>query len=126
MGCNAQNHSSWCNCGFGGDTGSYGGLSAVSVARSADGHLWSSERPRTDHSYVNPNALCPVCGADVYFYQSPYGGRVFFDHLGWPWPKHPCTDNGKTPSTSYASSSPVPAWKKAGWRPVNFESFRWA
>lgn len=27
------------------------------------------------------------------YYQSPFGGRVFFDALGWPWPKHPCTDN---------------------------------
>src|ERR1035438_6996260 len=44
-------------------------------------------------SYVNPNARCPVCGASVYFYQSPNGGRVFFDDLGPPWPKHPCTDN---------------------------------
>jgi hypothetical protein len=46
-------------------------------------------------SYVNPNAICPVpgCGKPVYFYQSPYGGRVFFDELGPPWPKHPCTDN---------------------------------
>ncbi len=44
-------------------------------------------------SYVNPNARCPVCGCAVYFYQSPYGGRVFFDELGPPWPKHPCTDN---------------------------------
>ncbi len=44
-------------------------------------------------SYVNPNARCPVCGAAVYFYQSPYGGRVFFDELGPPWPKHPCTDH---------------------------------
>ena len=44
-------------------------------------------------SYVNPNAKCPVCGADVYFYQSPYGGRVFFDELGPPWPKHPCTSS---------------------------------
>ena len=43
-------------------------------------------------SYVNPNARCPECNAEVYFYQSPYGGRVFFDDLGWPWPKHPCTD----------------------------------
>jgi hypothetical protein len=44
-------------------------------------------------SYVNPNAHCPVCGKKVFFYQSPFGGRVFFDDLGWPWPKHPCTDN---------------------------------
>lgn len=44
-------------------------------------------------SYINPNAICPVCGATVFFYQSPNGGRVFFDALGWPWPKHRCTDN---------------------------------
>src|SRR6266542_5861006 len=44
-------------------------------------------------SYVNPNAHCPVCGEQVFFYQSEYGGRVFFDELGPPWPKHPCTYN---------------------------------
>jgi hypothetical protein len=47
----------------------------------------------TYESYLNPNARCPVCGASVFFYQSPYGGRVFFDELGPPWPKHPCTDH---------------------------------
>jgi hypothetical protein len=47
-------------------------------------------------SYVNPNARCPVCGDRVYFYQSPNGGRVFFNDLGWPWKKHPCTDNPKS------------------------------
>lgn len=48
---------------------------------------------RSLRSYVVPNATCPVCGETVFFYQSPNGGRVFFDDLGWPWPKHPCTDN---------------------------------
>lgn len=43
-------------------------------------------------SYVNPDAECPVCHQRVFFYRSPHGGRVFFDDLGWPWPKHPCTD----------------------------------
>ncbi|MBP2238680.1 hypothetical protein J2Z31_005221 [Sinorhizobium kostiense] len=47
----------------------------------------------TTVSYVNPNAECPVCHERVYYYQSPFGGRVFFDDLGWPWPKHSCTDN---------------------------------
>ena len=47
-------------------------------------------------SYVNPNAHCPVCRKQVYFYQSPHGGRVFFDDLGWPWPKHGCTDNPRS------------------------------
>ena len=46
-------------------------------------------------SYLDPNARCPVCGASVYFYRSPYNGRVFFDDVGWPWPKHPCTDKYK-------------------------------
>ena len=53
-------------------------------------------------SYVNPNANCPVCRAAVYFYQSPYGGRVYFDELGPPWPKHPCTD-----STRFSLPKPV-------------------
>ena len=39
-----------------------------------------------------PQRVLPVCGQQVFFYQSPYGGRVFFDDVGWPWPKHPCTD----------------------------------
>jgi len=45
-------------------------------------------------NYVNPNAICPVCGEDVYYIEFWNGGRVFFDELGPPWPKHLCTDNG--------------------------------
>lgn len=44
-------------------------------------------------AFTDPNALCPVCGASVFYYQNSSGSRVFFDDLGWPWPKHPCTDN---------------------------------
>lgn len=40
---------------------------------------------------VRPNADCPVCGRPVFFYQNGFGSRVFFDDLGPPWPKHPCT-----------------------------------
>jgi hypothetical protein len=40
---------------------------------------------------VQPNADCPVCGRPVFFYQNAFGSRVFFDELGPPWPKHPCT-----------------------------------
>jgi len=73
--------------------GGYGGGRGYSSFRStSDGEVF--EFPFITYpSYVNPNARCPVCGASVYFYQSPYGGRVFFDELGPPWPKHPCTDN---------------------------------
>ena len=45
--------------------------------------------------FVNPNANCPVCGAHVFFYQNQFGSRVYFDELGPPWPKHPCTDTGQ-------------------------------
>ena len=75
---------------------------------------------RTYSSYVNPNATCPVCGCSVFFYQSPDGGRVFFDELGPPWPKHPCTDN-RVPRKSVAPPVPSPqrtyAWQLAGWTP---------
>ncbi|MFZ4766593.1 MAG: hypothetical protein ACOYMN_16700 [Roseimicrobium sp.] len=46
-----------------------------------------------------PNSRCPVCQADVFFYRNNQGSRVYFDDLGPPWPKHPCTDvssNGLT------------------------------
>ena len=45
------------------------------------------------NSYLDPNALCPICGDHVYFFRCRNGGRVFFDDVGWPWPKHACTDN---------------------------------
>lgn len=54
---------------------------------------YASHSFRTIESYTTPDANCPVCGSVVFFYQSTTGGRVFFDALGWPWPKHPCTDN---------------------------------
>ncbi len=73
--------------GYGGGGGGYSTFRSTS-----DGELF--EFPFITYpSYINPNARCPVCDASVFFYQSPYGGKVFFDELGPPWPKHPCTDN---------------------------------
>ena len=50
--------------------------------------------------YINPNAECPECGEPVFYYQNEFGSRVFFDELGPPWPKHPCTDQGSTPNST--------------------------
>lgn len=61
---------------------------------------------QSTQSYTNPNALCPVCGDLVFFYRSPFGGRVFFDDLGWPWPKHPCTDNPDAQTGGVRSVAP--------------------
>ena len=90
--CNAWNHAPSCSCGWGGE-GHLG-------RRGAGDFLWprisiSSLLRDISRGYVNPNAHCPVCGDSVFFDQSPEGGRVFFDSLGPPWPKHPCTDNGR-------------------------------
>lgn len=57
------------------------------MLRRVRAHVGSTSR------IVDPNAECPVCGAPVFFYQNAFGSRVFFDELGPPWPKHPCTDN---------------------------------
>lgn len=46
--------------------------------------------------FVVPNAKCPVCGVPVFYYANQFGSRVYFDDLGPPWPKHPCTDQPRT------------------------------
>lgn len=58
-------------------------------------------------AFVNPNANCPVCGAEVFFYQNEHGSRVFFDELGPPWPKHPCTDNSQNSPATGPTAPPI-------------------
>ncbi|WP_277587783.1 hypothetical protein [Pseudomonas chlororaphis] len=123
--CNAWNHPLNCTCGWGGE--GHSGRSTFSDFVPAAQSWWPRALTSTYDSYVNPNASCPVCGAAVFFYQSPSGGRVFFDELGPPWPKHPCTDNTSRPgrlasapsvSTEAASYTRQPS----GWQPVVIES----
>jgi hypothetical protein len=89
----------------------------------------------TTSSFITPNARCPVCGQAVWFYRSPYNGRVYFDEIGPDWPKHPCTDNqdcgrGKKPlsgaqrrkntlrSRKRLSDLKNIRWYARGWRPA--------
>jgi hypothetical protein len=123
--CNAYNHAFDCPCGFGGDTGGGGGRAQFyRIYTEPLSSGWAKDSSGTIESYVNPNAHCPVCGEAVYFYRSPYNGRVFFDELGWPWPKHPCTDNSAQPRRatrgSVLGSAPrvEPAWRAEGWSPL--------
>jgi hypothetical protein len=100
MPCNGKDHSASCECGWGGVW--YGNIPPggggrfycdgdPSIPRALSIHkLIEARKPR---SLTIPNAKCPVCGCRVFFYQNEYGSRVFFDSLGPPWPKHPCTDN---------------------------------
>ena len=81
-------------------------------------------------SYLNPNASCPVCHARVYFYRSPYDGRVFFDDIGPPWPKHACTSRNQPrviragSATSDSTRSRNPPWLAAGWSPFLCKEIR--
>lgn len=114
--CNAWNHPPGCRCGWGGAGYSGhppGGFRGNGLAQSygfgEHRSFWYAPISGRS-SYTNPNAHCPVCGAAVFYYQSEYGGRVFFDELGPPWPKHPCTDHGSS------SASRAPAFSAHGGR----------
>lgn len=67
------------------------------------------------------NALCPVCKQAVFFYRNEHGSAVFFDELGPPWSKHPCTA-GDLPAL-FLGTAPQPAlppqqWQAFGWKPL--------
>lgn len=122
--CNAWNHAPGCKCGWGGE-GHLGRPSYPSPQARSLAPAYCSLS-----SYTNPNAVCPVCHAQVFFYQSPNGGRVFFDELGPPWPKHPCTDqSGQRSSANQAfrvqvSSSAATrgmTWSAYEWRPFIYD-----
>ncbi len=66
-------------------------------------------------AFTIPNANCPKCGASVYYYEHPNGARVFFDSLGPPWPKHPCTVS-MTSLQSKKNTKPI--LENGGWKPL--------
>nr|CAD6602630.1 hypothetical protein RFYW14_01175 [Pseudorhizobium flavum] len=91
-----HNHYSNCTCGW---CVNYGRAKRISTDyrqdfRVRDAKLLLKQRAANSFSgcFVNPNAKCPECGDPVFFYANSAGSRVFFDHLGPPWPKHWCTD----------------------------------
>lgn len=48
---------------------------------------------KTSLPYTTSNTYpttCPCCSKSVYFYKNDNGSRVFFNSVGWPWPKHLC------------------------------------
>jgi hypothetical protein len=83
----------------------------------------SSARARNGATtqYINPNADCPVCGAPVFFFQNTSGSRVYFDELGPPWPKHPCTDHPIRINGSGGSASVIQPLRRS---PVEIEEIQ--
>lgn len=115
--CNAWNHPVGCRCGWGGKGHAGRTYGATSSARSFGAVANLRYRELFD-AYTTPKARCPVCGAKVFFYQSEAGGRVYFDELGPPWPKHPCTDSSGHKSTKALSTTVT-----SEWQPLLIESF---
>lgn len=126
--CNAANHPPGCNCGWGGVW--YGNVPIGGGGeRGSDAYQRKIVRPRQfgeqrgtqqaiASGFTNPNATCPVCGDSVYYYESPYGGKVFFDELGPPWPKHFCTTQEQ-----YAHAGPIKGdhkpWNEDQWKSLS-------
>lgn len=84
--CNGLNHRRDCKCGWGRDgylsyESGYVSPAVKSVARSF------FENRKTNITV--PNFHC-FCGKKVFFFQDSNGGRVLFESLGHPWPKHFC------------------------------------
>ncbi|SUA51218.1 Uncharacterized conserved protein [Oligella ureolytica] len=125
MGCNAWNHPPNCSCGWGGvwySSNNDGSDSWLFNKQSRERRLGTQTGTLKSIAvgYTNPNAVCPVCFEQVYYYESPYGGKVYFDELGPPWPKHPCTSNeGSSSFTGVSSSIPrEKPWHLNDWLPL--------
>jgi hypothetical protein len=104
----------WCSSNWGNNRTDRVQLRQSMQSRDAE-RVLKEQRARNGHSscFINPNATCPVCGAAVFYYQNDHGSRVFFDDLGPPWPKHPCTDN---PNLNAKVMSPRPMLRPRGTR----------
>lgn len=103
------NHYSWCSCGW--------CLKRRGIARQKPKPVQVS-RLRFEQITI-PNAKCPVCGETVFYYRNEHGSSVFFEELGPPWPKHPCTDNqrasGATRRPQRRDNGAEPQWRSSGW-----------
>lgn len=91
------NHWSFCTCGW---CVNYGGYSRPLIKFNWKSDLIKETRDnqrlsklREYFSFTCPNAICPNCHSQVYYYQNSYGSKVFFDELGKPWPKHNCSSD---------------------------------
>jgi hypothetical protein len=88
--CNAFNHPKSCKCGWGSDgmmgySNSYDNHLDIELGLLAQAYISGAKGSITQSNYQ-----CKCCGAKVFFFQSSSGGKVLFDSLGQPWPKHDC------------------------------------
>ncbi|MEH2124242.1 hypothetical protein [Nostoc sp.] len=87
MPCNAWNHPSDCNCGFGGDVGVYIHGNISSLLNSNETQCKESKDKVQTKTYPTK---CKKCGKAVYYHTNGNGDSVFFNSLGYPWQVHGC------------------------------------
>lgn len=93
--CNAWNHHSECNCGWGGgsyDGYGYGSCKNLLSPRLRDKVAHNKSDNSEDNAKTFPTS-CPECGDRVYYHTNGYGDSVYFDNLGYPWKVHGCFKN---------------------------------
>lgn len=118
----------WClNVGWNVESSGGGGLHWGSTG------AFPSRVPAELDDQPEPNAKCPHCFELVHFRALDNGGRVYFDSLGPPWPKHQCMassasgvggkDIGSTKSRSVEMQSVDDGVEPGSpWTPVKFFS----
>lgn len=70
-----------------------GTWSGEDAGGSGSSRLEVREFEESNEGFTRPTN-CRECGARVFFVRHN-GGSVWFDDLGWPWPKHGCFDKGR-------------------------------
>lgn len=118
------NHPASCTCGWCiGGWRNHGSRSASEPRREP---VWTVRW--TYDSFTIPNVTCRFCNALVFYHEAWNGGRVFFDALGPPWPKHQCMGGAshETPrllsvEERSAIVAPTAAWRSDGWTPIAVE-----
>lgn len=111
MTCNGHNHSKDCRCNF------RGGHPNSHIPR------WRGWGRSSIRAYLKaPNAKCPECRAQIYYIPGAKGGGAYFECLGPPWTKHPCTKRPRAYSPYNAKGQPKlrnrrSTFERDGWIP---------
>ena len=133
MACNGNKHSADCNCGWGGVNYGTGNITMSNAynqifqikEKAINKNIYREFTKKEYKNFIVPNVECNCCKQLIFFYQSPYGGKVFFEELGPPWKKHCCepkccasTKNNipkKISQSNLTLENINPTWEKDKW-----------
>lgn len=99
-----------------------------SLRKSDSKRLFGKQHYSHFSTFTVPNVECPVCGQYVFYYEHPNGGKVYFEELGPPWTKHPCTSHERPIRLSRSEEKSIkekkyqPNWQINNWKPFKVVS----